>query len=331
MRPNIDIQEMLNRKARRAEILSSVLPFTGLAFVTILLIIVTKGVLIRESNLINILNQCFTVCLVAVGATFVYSHGGMDFSIGASAGLAQYILAIILLKFNMPIYVAVLASIIFGVIAATLVVSLSLFFRVPVFIGSMSVRSICSGLLAIGATAANREIVIDYAKYDWINNHWFKLATLITFIGLGYFLFEKTAIGKSEKAIGGNIATAYQSGVKVKKNMIIAYSFLGLCVGVAAVFQLTRIGYITANSGAGLEFSLLIALVLGGFPMAGGSTARLRSAIVGAITVTILNNGLIVWGLDLGIINGVNGLLFVIIVSLSFDRSNLKQMQLFAT
>jgi ribose transport system permease protein len=76
-----------------------------------------------------------------------------------------------------------------------------------------------------------------------------------------------------------------------------------------------------------MEFNIMMAIVLGGFPFSGGDKARLQSAVVGAVTVTILTNGLILWGLDPMLVNGVKGLLFLIIIGLSYDRSKGKLVQ----
>ena len=101
---------------------------------------------------------------------------------------------------------------------------------------------------------------------------------------------------------------------------------LGICVGIAAFFYLTRLGVVRSNSGRGVEFDVMIALVLGGFPLAGGSNARFRSAIIGAVIVTILSNGLTLWGLGPELVAGVKGLLFVTVIAVSYDRSAMKEM-----
>ena len=137
----------------------------------------------------------------------------------------------------------------------------------------------------------------------------------------GYYLFEMTPFGKQDKAIGGNENTARQAGVSVKKIKLISYILIGFCTGMAAVFQMFRNGEVTAQSGTGLEFNLMLAVILGGMPMRGGEKCRFISAIIGAITVAVLENGLVLWGLDLSFVNGIKGLLFVIIVGLSYDKS----------
>ncbi len=63
-------------------------------------------------------------------------------------------------------------------------------------------------------------------------------------------------------------------------------------------------------------------IALGGFPLKGGQRSRIINAILGAMTVCILSNGLLLCNLDANIINGIKGLLFIVIVGLSYDRSS---------
>lgn len=319
-----DIQEILNKAARRRSLLITLIPFTGLIFIFLFFTLVTHGKMLNSGNLINLISQCFSVSIVAVGASFVYAHGGMDFSIGASCGVAQLAAALIITQSGLPSWVAVVVCILVAVACATLVGATSAFLNVPVFVVSLCMRAICTGILTVGI--AKSDISIDYMKFAGFNSQWLKLIVLLLMIGLGYYFFEYTALGKNAKAIGGNMTTAFQAGVKVKTNQILAYSIMGLCVGIAAFFQMTRTGGVTASSGSGLEFDIMVAIVLGGFPMMGGSAARLRSVIIGAFTITILSNGLVLWGLDYLLVNGVKGLLFLAIVAVSYDRTNQSQM-----
>ncbi len=71
-----------------------------------------------------------------------------------------------------------------------------------------------------------------------------------------------------------------------------------------------RNGEVTAQSGTGLEFNLMLAVILGGMPMRGGEKCRFMAAVVGAMTVAVLENGLVLWGLDPALVNGVNGPLY---------------------
>lgn len=323
-----EVKDSLYLKAKRKDLVTSFMPFAGLIFISLFMIIVTKGAVIKQGNLLVLLNQVFTISLVGVGAAFVYSHGGFDFSIGASNGLAQYICVLIIVQKGLPIWLGILAAVLIGVTDSVLVGGLSALIRVNPFVTSLCMRSICMGLLSMAVNGSGGQINVSYQQFAMFDSWVLKLAVLFVVILCGYYLFEKTSLGKSGKAIGGNLLTSVQSGIKVNRTMVLSYALLGFCVGLAAIFQVARLGIITTQSGSGLEFDLMVAIILGGFPMAGGAGAKLLSVIIGACTITILANGLIIWGLDVNVVNGIKGLLFVIIIAISYDRSSVKQVNI---
>ena len=315
---NLRIQEMLDKKAKRGNIVKMVIPYIGLLAVFIFFVVITKGTFISPDNITNLINQGFTLALVAVGASFVYAHGGMDFSIGATSGCGQLVCGALLIA-GMPMPIALLACVLVPVVGAGMVSGISLKLKVPVFIGSMCVRTAFMGVLSL--VTQEGEIVIDYNKYSYMNNTLLKALIIVVVVAVGYYLFNYTTFGKYNKAIGGNPITATQAGVRRERFINLAFLALGLCVGIASIFAFFRTGKVTAQTGNGLEFNMMMAIILGGFPMSGGERAKVSSAIVGALTVTFLSNGLLLWGLDTMLISGVKGLLFVAIVALSYDRS----------
>ncbi len=314
-----DIQKQLDMKARRKDRLEFIIPYMGLGSLFIFFLIVTHGKLVSGQNLENLINQCFTLMIVAIGGAFVYAHGGSDMSVAASCGCGQLAAAILMTKFNVPLPVCILVCILTTVVGSMLTASVGLIFSVPVFIGSMCVRSVFNGILS-GGTGGSK-IYVGQTLYPIMSNTYVKFTVLVVMIAVGYYLFECTPYGKQNKAIGGNPNTAKQAGISTKKVMLISYIILGVCVGIAAMFQIFRNGEVTSQSGTGLEFNLMLAIILGGMPMRGGEKCRFLAAVVGALTVAVLENGLVLWGLDANLVNGVKGLLFVAIVALSYDKS----------
>ena len=69
------IQLELNKKAKRKDITTMVLPYVGLVFVVVLFTVITQGNFVSGSNLENLVNQCFQITIVAVGAAFIYAAG----------------------------------------------------------------------------------------------------------------------------------------------------------------------------------------------------------------------------------------------------------------
>lgn len=316
---NLEIQARLDKIAARKQLIGKIIPYFGVAFLLMFFSIVTGGKFLSGANLVNMIEQCFTMAIIATGASFVYSHGNMDFSIGAACGVAQMCGALLLLRVGLPFPVAMLVTLVVPIGTCLMVFLISVVFKVPVFIGSMCIRSLLMGLLTIGVSKA--EIIIPVSQYPFMSNGLVKAVILAVVISIGVYLFHFTPIGKWGRSIGGNRNTAKQAGIKVTNQMMLAYIFLGACVGIAAMFQMFRASTISVNSGTGIEFNIMLAIVLGGFPMSGGEKASVPSAVIGAVTATLLVNGLALWGLDANLVNGVKGLIFIIMIALSYDRS----------
>ena len=315
---NRAIQEKLNKKASHKKLINSIIPYVGLAFIIVFFEIVTDGMFLSYDNMENLVNQGFVLMLIAIGSAFVYAHGGMDFSIGAVSGVAQLACGVLLLA-GKPLWLCITVAILICVLGGSLTSMITLFLGVPVFVGSLCVRQSFQGILKTFCETS--EIAIDYTKYGFINGTGVKVIILVVSIGLCVYLFNYTKIGKYNKALGGNTLTAIQAGVNKKKYIFIAYIIMGLCVGIASVFAFFRSGKVTSYSGNGYEFNIMMAIILGGFPMSGGEKSKMTGAIIGALTVTCLTNGLGLWGLDSTLVTGVKGILFVAIVALSYDRS----------
>lgn len=313
------IQKRLDSQARQKELINNLVPYLGLTAIFLFFLIVTKGLLVSKENLSNLINQCFTLVMVSIGGAFVYAHGGSDMSIAATCGCGQLVAAWLLTSVGLPLWVCVLACIAITIIGACMTAGIGLIFGVPVFIGSMCIRSVFNGILSSATSGA--QLFVPQSAYPYMNSTLLKFAVLLVMILFGYYLFEHTPLGKQDKAIGGNENTAYQAGINVRAVKLMAYILIGLCVGIAAVFQMFRSGSVTAQSGTGLEFNLMLAVILGGMPMRGGEKCRFMAAVLGAVTVAVLENGLVLWGLDIALVNGVKGLLFVGIVGLSYDKS----------
>lgn len=325
---NDDIQKQLELTVRRKALIKEILPFAGLALIIIVFGIATKGAIFNSSNLAGLVTQAFTITIVSCGAIFVYAHGGLDFSIGSTSGLAQFACIFMIMRLGLPVYLGILASIVISILACSIVACASTSLRIHPFVASLCVKNITAGILSYLTERAGGQITLDYARFSVFNSVGVKVVVLVIMIGAGFYLFEKTKVGKIEKAIGGNSLTVAQAGINVSNYKLLAYIILGFCVGIAAFFQMTRLGAVSNASGSGLEFDIMIAMVLGGFPMSGGSGAKFRQFILGGITMTVLTNGLVIWGLDVSFVNLIKGAILILIVGISYDRSVLKQVSI---
>lgn len=306
------------KKIKRRNRMSAVIPFLGLIFIFIFFAIVTDGKTISRSNITNLVNQSYTLIIVSVGATFVYAYGGMDMSCGAVQGVVSVIIASLALNNILPAFIMLPIAIIMGMLISSINGIVSVVTRVPVFVVSLCINFVCTGIIATVVSKA--DLYLPYEEYSSWNNNVLKTIVLILVIAVGYYVFEYTKIGKSLKAIGGNRNTAEQCGIHSKLYIIAAYMIIGASIGLISFFTLTRTGTVTAQTGAGLMLDVLTAIVLGGFPLTGGAKSKIRSAVLGAIIVAMLSNGLTIWGVDPNYVGGVQGILFLVIVYLSYER-----------
>ncbi len=308
----------MKREIRRKELLSSALSVGGLVFLILVFAIWSKGGFFTPFNLTNLLNQCYTVTIASVGAAFVYASGSMDMSIGSVMSIAALVAAYtlraggnVLIAFFLACVTAIICSSVVSIIHVTL--------NVPIFIVSMCIMNICSGITAWAVSKS--DIYINYANYSYLNSVWIKVLVLIGVIGMGYYLFYYTRLGRDAKALGGNAKAAGICGVRRKKTIILLFVVHAVCIAIAGFFSLLRTGSVSGSTGAGLNLNIMIAIVLGGFPLSGGAKAKLLGPVIGALTVTVLINGIQIVGLDPAYATAIKSILFLIVIKLTYDTS----------
>ena len=87
----------------------TVAPLFGVVFVTLLFAILTKGSILKLSNIEVIINQAVFTILAGTGAVFVYAYGGIDLSIGALQGICSLVV-VLLLRAGCPAPLTLVAS-----------------------------------------------------------------------------------------------------------------------------------------------------------------------------------------------------------------------------
>jgi ribose transport system permease protein len=293
------------------------IPLVSTLAVVFLFQFTTKGKLLSPNNLRVLTNQIFTVLLISLAAIFVYAHGNMDISIGAVIGCGM-LFGTLATNAGNSIAAGFLVILIFCTSIGFINGILQKFFPHLGFLPTLCMMFILRAIVTYAGNIQTFKISNVYAVYD---NTILKVIVLLALALLSFYLFNFTKAGKFQKAIGGNAAAAEQLGINIVKYKTIAFTLTGFYTAIAAFFLMVRARSVVAESGSGIEFDVLIALIYGGMPMSGGMKARLSAAIFGAIIVTVLRNGLIMWGLSVGMVSLVRALIFMILVSANYTRS----------
>ena len=145
------------------------------------------------------------------------------------------------------------------------------------------------------------------------------LIILGSFVMIYTVVTTRTVFGRHVYAIGGNLAAATLSGVKVKWVNFGIMLNMGFLSGVAGVLFTSRLNSAQPNAGTGFELDAIAACFIGGAAVTGG-VGRVTGAIVGGLVMAVLSNGMLLLGYGQGTQQIVKGL--VLIVAVAFDVLN---------
>ena len=255
---------------------------------------------LTADNFIAILRQVSMLGIAAVGVACMMLVGDMNMCSGVLQGLAGVICALLLRDIAMPVWLAFVITLtvcaLVGAISGFIIVKT----RMPAIIGSLGMRYIVNGgafLLAGGLPIYG---LADEAKWIGQGNVLgipVPVVILLLFFVIGYFLLNRTFIGRHLFAVGSNAEAARLSGINVNMVRIFAFTFSSFCSGVAGLILMARNASGQPNGGNGSEMNIITACVIGGVSAMGG-TCDPVTLMVGVLTMGVLTNGMTILGIS---------------------------------
>jgi ribose transport system permease protein len=247
-------------------------------------------------NMLNILNQYAYIIIAALGVSVVMMSGNMDLSIGFAMSINGVLCATLLTKYHVAVPIIMIACILIGMFLCVINVILSQLLKIAYIFVSFGTMVIYQGLAFV---LSNSKTISGFSQeYKFIGQGTLfgtniTIAILITAVLLMVFSFimNKTYFGRYVFAIGGNKDAARLAGINVKKVEIIIGLFCGAMCGLASMIQTTRIGAATASTSVGIEFTIIVGLLLGGVSIRGGE-GKINGCVAGILIIAILGNGM---------------------------------------
>ena len=267
-------------------------------FVVFAITLSHKGFL-NPNNLLNIVRQTAMIAVMAIAMTFVLSAGEIDLSVGAVAGLATVTVA-------MAIAVAgplagVLAGLATGIAVGMFNGWLTTRIGIPSFLTTLAMMGIAKGVaMWISDTAA---VPILSPGYSWLfgGGNIGPIPVLLFWMvilgGIGQIVLRRSGFGRRVLATGGGETAARYSGIDTAN---IKFKVLVISSTAAALAGMLYAGRLQSGRfqlGEGDELSVIAAAVLGGTSLFGGK-GTVIGTIVGALMIGLINNGLILMGLE---------------------------------
>ena len=141
---------------------------------------------------------------------------------------------------------------------------------------------------------------------------WIAIATVIC----GWYVFTQTRFGRYIVAVGSNDESLRRSGVDIRRVQLWALALTGIFSAVAGVLVATRLASGSSNSGTGFELEVITAVVLGGTNLMGGRGSIIGS-MIGAMTLGILANGLVLLHVDVYWVPITQGIILIVAIFLN--------------
>lgn len=278
----------------------------------------TGGKFFKTDNLMTIAGASMDLLVTALGATFIGLLGSIDLSAGSMIALNGVVAAKVYVSTN-NLGLALAAAIGVSLVCYFIIVIAHTKLEVPTFICSLGMLSIARSIVTMISSGT-----ITMLPYDSPFKSIFGLRPGILIVGGSLFLIcliiEKfTLFGRYTRLIGGDENVARMSGINVNRQKIMVYLFAGLMSAIGGVIMAARIGSGSPSVGQGYELNVISAVVLGGTSQRGG-IGGVRGTLIGALTLTMLANGLVLWGMPSEVQLLIKGVVLILAVFISQER-----------
>jgi ribose transport system permease protein len=272
----------------------------------------------HPNNLLNIFRQVATISIMAVAMTFVIAAAEIDLSIGSIAGLSSVVTAMTLNSYGL--IPGILAGLLVGAIAGAISGGLVAWLKVPSFLVTLGMLGLIVGV-ARWITASAPVPIADMNYVAIFGGGDFGpipglLVWAILIVAAGAVVMNKTKFGRHVRATGGNLVAAGYTGVNTAKVKFMVLLMSGVFAAFAGMLYAGRLQSGRFQWGTGDELSVIAAVILGGTSLFGGR-GQVIGSLFGALFVGLINNGLILAGLDVSQQQVVRGAIIILAVALS--------------
>ncbi|MCA3441027.1 MAG: ABC transporter permease [Rhodobacter sp.] len=295
-----------------------------------LVLAVANEYFLTARNITNVLRQTSINGILAVGMTFVILTRGIDLSVGSVVALAGIVAASLattsstagvaggpypaLLAIAVGLSVGMACGAVSGVVVSR--------FAVPAFVATLGMLSAARGLtLLYGGGRPVPELTPGFRVIGTGEIAGIPVLVIIFAVVflIAWWVLSATRFGRHVYAAGGNPHAAVVSGINVRRIRFLVYVISGGLAGLAGMMLAARTGSALPQAGIAYELDAIAAVVIGGTSLAGG-VGRVTGTLIGALLISVVNNGLDLMGVESYYQQVIKGVLIVAAVMLDQAR-----------
>ncbi|MEW9306653.1 ABC transporter permease [Labrys portucalensis] len=315
-RPRVHKARWRDKAMANGSIISIALFFI---FVCLVFSIWTEAFL-TAPNLLNIVRQSAPLLIVAAAMTFVITTGGIDLSVGSVLALAATLSAASL-QAGIPWPLVIVLMLAMGGVIGAIQGFFIAYERIPAFIVTLAGLSVIRGL-ALLITAGYSIPVEAQSPFTAIGRAWFlgmpvpALIALVVLV-IAFLVFNRTPFGRYVTGVGANAEAVRRAGINTRFVVLCVYILSSMAASAAGVILAARLGSGSSNAGQGFELDVIAAVVLGGTSLFGGR-GTVVGTVLGALTVAVIANGLVLAHMSPFLTPIVTGSIILIAIWLNF-------------
>jgi ribose transport system permease protein len=293
----------------------------GLLFLLVVVFTVGNGNFLSPYNLNTIASYSAILLMVGLGQMNPILIGGIDLSVG---GLMSFISVIFITSlkiiglwaFPLCLIIAVVVGFVNGNILTRI--------KIPSFIATLGTGGILTSLALLISPLPVDLPPADYGLLGLVNGSILGVPNLLLLMVVGFLFFylvlRFTVSGRRIYYTGSNIKMSWMSGIDIVKTRNLAFALSGLGAGIAAILlSCTQFGG-DPTSGNVYILQSIAAVVVGGTALTGGTGGPINT-LIGTLILAVMENGMNVIGVDAYFQQSILGLVIIISVALTFDRS----------
>jgi ribose transport system permease protein len=280
---------------------------------------ITAENFLNMSNLLNVLKQISFLAILSIGFSFALITSELDLSFATVASLACVVTGG-LIYHQSPTFLSVTAGLSVGLIAGVINGLVVTKLKVPSLIGTLAVSSIATGVsfwitggIAFVGRWAEAFLFIGRGKLLGI-----PVLIIWTFLiaVFSLFILKKTRLGVHMLFTGENDEAARVSGIHTKRMKVLGLSFSGLAAGITGVLLTSSLSSADPVAADGFMLTTIAAVLLG-MTMIEPGHPNVIGSLIGALTIGVLSNGLILMGAQYYVQHIILGLIIIASVSIS--------------
>ena len=279
------------------------------------------------ASYLNLMTIALSTCvngILALGATFVITSGGIDLSLGTTMTFCSVMSGVSFVSWGFPIWLAIIFGFAVGAVCGAISGFAITKMKLPPFIATMAMQMmtkglslVVSGIKPVYFTGSENYKKIAMGNFLGIEGFYNAFILFIVIIVVAHLTYSKTLLGRYTTAIGSNQEAARLSGIKTDKWKILIYVVSGLFSAAAGLVMSSRLGSAQPQLGAGYELEAIAAAVIGGTSMSGGE-GTIVGTVIGAFIISVLTNGLRTMAVSTEWQTVVTG--FVLALAVYFDK-----------